>query len=49
MLFISKQCQVIPRVLQQVGNYLPWSRGALCTLQGEAGSPAWPALPKLSI
>lgn len=48
MLFISKQCQVIPQVLQQVGAYLVWSQDALCTLQGEAGGPARPALPKLS-
>ena len=49
MLFISKQRQVIPRVLQQVGAYLAWSQGVLRTLQGEAGSPVWLAMPKPSI
>lgn len=49
MLFISKQCQVIPQVLQQVGTYLVWSQGVLYMLQGEAGSPAWLVLPKLSV
>lgn len=49
MLFISKQSQVIPWVLQQVGACLVWSQGALCTPQHEAASPAWPALPKFSI
>lgn len=38
MLFISKPCQVVPQVLQQVGAYLVQSQGALCTLQGEAGA-----------